>query len=138
MQVWAELVPLGAPREHRLPFPASRGAPSLARGPSLYPYSQQSSFSCLSASDPTPPSYKDHMMTLGPLEIQGRPNLRGLKLIPPEKSPLPYEVTRPQASGPGWGHLWGCYSADQTQKDTHCLIPFTGGPWRSQICRDRK
>ena len=57
-------------------------------------------------------------MTLGLLEIQGRPNLRGLKLIPPEKSPLPYEVTRPQASGPGWGHLWGCYSADQTQKDT--------------------
>lgn len=26
----------------------------------------------------------------------------------------------------------------QTQKDTHCLIPLTGGPWRSQIHRDRK
>ena len=26
----------------------------------------------------------------------------------------------------------------QTQKDTHCLTPLTGGPWRSQIHRDRK
>lgn len=77
-------------------------------------------------------------MTLGPLEIQGPPNLRGLKLIPPAKSPLTYEVTRPQASGPGWGHLWGCYSADQTQKDTHCLILLMGRLWQSQILGDRK
>ena len=112
--------------------------PWLVAPPSIVTASsQQHSMSCLSASDPNPPSYKDPVMTLGP-QIQGRPNLRGLKLIPPAKSPLPYEVTRPQASGPGWGHLWGCYSADQTQKDTHCLIPLTGGPWRSQIRRDRK
>ena len=26
----------------------------------------------------------------------------------------------------------------QTQKDKHCVIPLTGGPWRSQIHRDRK
>ena len=26
----------------------------------------------------------------------------------------------------------------QTQKDKHCLIPLTGGPWRSQIHRNRK
>ena len=26
----------------------------------------------------------------------------------------------------------------QSQKDKHCLIPFAGGPWRSQIHRDRK
>ena len=26
----------------------------------------------------------------------------------------------------------------QTRKDTHCLTPLTGGPWRSQIHRDRK
>ena len=26
----------------------------------------------------------------------------------------------------------------QTQKDTHYLTPLTGGPWRSQIHKDRK
>ena len=26
----------------------------------------------------------------------------------------------------------------QTQKDTHCLISLTGGPYRNQIHRDRK
>ena len=110
--------------------------PWLVGPPSIL--SQQCSISCLPASDPPPPSSKDPIMTMGPLEIQGPPNLRGLKLIPPAKSPLTYEVTWPQASGPGWGHLWGCYSADQTQNDTHCLILLTGGPLQSQIPRDRK
>lgn len=64
-------------RESRLPpFPASRGAVSLARGPCPLPprHSQQvaSSMSLI------PPSYEDPVRTLGPLGIQGRPHLRGL------------------------------------------------------------
>ena len=26
----------------------------------------------------------------------------------------------------------------QTQKDRYCVIPLLGGPWRSQVHRDRK
>ena len=37
-----------------------------------------------------------------------------------------------------WMDLEDVMLSEINQKDTHCLIPLTGGPWRSQIHRDRK
>lgn len=59
--------PTRGSRKHQLlPFLASRGATSLACGPSLNPYSHKLSI-CLSLPLTLPaPSYKDSVMTLGP------------------------------------------------------------------------
>ena len=68
--------PIRGSREHQLLlFLASSGATSLACSPSLSPHSHKLSISCLSASDPPPPSYKDPVMTLGPWECRVIPIL---------------------------------------------------------------
>lgn len=63
---------LGWSLQRLLPLPASRGAASLACGPSSHPHSQQRSISRLSLPlTLLPPSYEDPVMTLGPLGSPG-------------------------------------------------------------------
>ena len=63
---------LGWSLRRLLPLPASRGAASLAPGPSLHPHRQQHIFFRLSLPlTLLPPSYENPVMTLGPLGSPG-------------------------------------------------------------------
>ena len=80
------------------PFPASRGAASLTRGPSLLVANGSASPVSLPLTLPLP-FHKDPVMALGSLGNPGSSRLRGLSLIPLAKSPLPHEVMYPQVPG---------------------------------------